>query len=209
MPLQDPVALVGHGVLSTTVGLSANGAASGLFNPTSLDLRVDVVPIDGLGLYADGVRINARGDGKSRDRGWRGTVGAHGAWWLGDRVGIGAIAEAAAGRDWTIDGDVRSAEVGRFALTASPSLVVGERGAGAYAWAGPEVAAIARIRGASSGGGLEWPAPPVHVRATIGAEFVSDDLVGPGAKGEAHARVGAALRAGSTWGLGVWVGASW
>lgn len=209
MPLQDPVALLEHGVISTTVGLSANGASSVLFRPTSLDFRVDVVPIEGLGLYADGVRINARGDGKSRDRGWRGVVGAHGAWWLGESVGIGAIGEVAAGRDWTIDGGVRSSEVGRLAFTASPSLVIGPRGGGAYAWAGPEVAAIARIRGASSGGGLEWPSPPVHVRATLGGELVSDDLVGPGAKGEAHARVGAALRAGATWGLGVWVGASW
>ncbi len=209
MPLEDPVALVEHGVISATVGLSANGASSVMFHPTSLDVRVDVVPIDGLGLYVDGVRINARGDGKSRDRGWRGAVGAHGAWWLGDRIGFGAIAEAAAGRDWTTDAGVRSAEVGRFAVTASPSLVVGERGAGAYAWIGPEVAAIARVRGASSGGGLEWPAPPVHVRATIGGELISDNLVGPGARGEAHARVGAVVRAGSTWGLGVWVGASW
>ena len=209
MPLQDPVALVEHGVFATTFGLSANGSSSVLFHPTSLDARVDIVPVDGLGLYVDGLRINARGAGKSRDRGWRGAVGAHGAWWLGDRVGVGAVGEVSGGQDWNVDGGVRSAEMGRFELTASPSLVFGERGGGAYAWAGPEVSAIARVRGASSGGGLDWPEPPVHVRATIGGEFVSDDLVGQGASGEAYARIGAALRAGSTWGLGVWVGASW
>ena len=214
-PLGSPAPVQSLGALRVSVSASGERAptsdASLLPSVRSPDgtLRVDLVPVDGLGVWADAsLRSGRVSSGTSH--GWSLGGGLRGAAWLTRAVGLGLQARGRYGLDWTRggDGDV-DGWYRRVALRSAATVIVGPRDGGVWAWAG----ARATLWGNESldvvSEGISWDLGEAHpLGLVLGGEVHSSDLRGPGLPGELRLSLGFEVHLVDVAGIAVWVGIS-
>jgi hypothetical protein len=210
-PLEAPIPVAEHGTVR--VQLQASGSGTSLGSAIRLPnrgFRVDLVPATGGGLWVDVNYLDQAATTQTRERAWFVGVGGRGCAWFGrSAFGFGGLGRVSYGDNWTkLEAGGRSPWRRHLLFEGLPGLIVGPKGGGAYAWAGPVVTfqEIAAISPEGDAGAFEPEDPPVKLSGEIGGELHSADLLGYGDRRTAYISFGASIRRGSTWTLSVWSG---
>lgn len=204
--LDSPVATNAHGNVRVAMVAAGEGTLRRAAKLPDHRLRLDAMPMDGVGIWATAGWYSGAPRNGHRDLGWSVGTGGRATDWITRGLAVGASAGIFSGGRWTT-GDEVQREVRFSELAGTPVLVVGPKGGGAYAWGGPAVALRAVAPAADEA--VDWAAATGGLGLEIGGELHSSDLIGPGDPRRAHLSIGAGVHAVDTFRISIWMGVGW